>query len=412
MVDKNPINVFSEIGKLKKVLLHRPGEELNNLAPEYLSRLLFDDTPFLEIAQKEHDTFAKTLTKLGAEVVYVEDLVVESLQNTTVKEEFIKKFIKESDIVSIHKADALINYFLSLSTKDMVNKMIAGVFKEDIKHYKQQSLSSLVDYAYPFLCDPLPNLLFQRDPFSTIGHGISLHHMHTPTRRRETIFAEYIFKYHKDYANNNTPLYYNRDLDNSIEGGDILVLSEDTLIVGISERTDPAAVDTLARNIFAKNSSFTTIIGLKIPSSRAFMHLDTVFTHIDHTTFTIHPEVEDPLNIYRLTKDNNNDYGVKIVPEKITLVEILKECVGKDITLIRCAGGNLFHAAKEQWNDGTNTLAVAPGEVIVYDRNVLTNKILQEHGIKTHVIPSSELSRGRGGPRCMSMPLVREKLKK
>lgn len=404
----HPVHVFSEIGALKKVLLHRPGNELDNLTPELLHRLLFDDTPFLEVAQKEHDVFAQTLRDNGVEVLYLADVVSEALSDSSVKEGFVSEFIREAGIISPRRGEALSEFFLNMNTRAMVDSMIAGVLKDDLTGYKSSSLSGMVDDHYPFLCDPLPNLLFQRDPFASIGNGISLHHMRNETRRRETLFAKYIFEHHKEFGNGAVPKWFERDAEGCLEGGDVLVLNKTTLIIGVSERTDAAALDTLARNIFDGNSSFETIIALDIPATRAFMHLDTVFTHIDHATFTIHPEIEGPLNIYKLTKDNNADYGVRVKKETATLENILKDCVGKDVTLIRCAGGHPIYAPREQWNDATNTLAIAPGEVVVYDRNTITNRLLEEAGIKIHVVPSGELSRGRGGPRCMSMPLIRE----
>ncbi len=404
----HPIHVFSEIGKLKKVLLHRPGNELNNLTPDLLDRLLFDDTPFLDVAQKEHDAFAQVLRDSGVGVVYFEDLVTESLVSDSIREQFVRQFLREAGVISPHKTDALIDLLLSLSPLSMVNYMIAGVLKSDLKGHKGVSLSSIAEDHYPFLCDPLPNLLFQRDPFASIGNGVSLHSMRNETRRRETLFSEYVFTHHPTYGGSNVPRWFERDSDACLEGGDILVLNATTLIIGISERTDASSLDILARNIFSGDNKIETIYALRIPSTRAFMHLDTVFTHIDHATFTIHSEIEAPLNIYKMVKDNHSDYGVKVTEEVQTLQRVLEECVGGSVNLIRCAGGHPIYSAREQWNDATNTLAIAPGEVVVYDRNVITNRLLEEAGIKIHVVASSELSRGRGGPRCMSMPLIRE----
>jgi len=403
------LNVYSEIGKLKSVLLHRPGQELENLMPDILERLLFDDIPYLKIAQEEHDAFADTLRKTGTEVYYLEDLAAESIEDSNVRNKLIVQFLKESNIYGDGLSNAISDYFSKLSNKDLILKMMSGLRKSEIKEYKAESLQNIVDSNYPFITDPMPNLYFTRDPFSTIGNGISLNHMHTITRNRETIFASYIFNHHKDFKKMDIPFWYERLENVSIEGGDQLVLSPKVLAIGISQRTKAHAVETLAKNIFKTNSSFDTILAFDIPKSRAFMHLDTVFTMVDYDKFTIHPGIEGPLNVYAIHRGDNEN--LRIVKETGKLEEILAMHLDVDkIDLIRCAGGDYIDSAREQWNDGSNTLAVAPGEVIVYSRNYVTNELLDKHGIKTHIIPSSELSRGRGGPRCMSMPLYREKI--
>lgn len=403
------LNVYSEIGKLKSVLLHRPGQELENLMPDILERLLFDDIPYLKIAQEEHDAFADTLRKTGTEVYYLEDLAAESIEDSNVRNKLIVQFLKESNIYGDGLSNAISDYFSKLSNKDLILKMMSGLRKSEIKEYRAESLQNIVDSNYPFITDPMPNLYFTRDPFSTIGNGISLNHMHTITRNRETIFASYIFNHHKDFKKMDIPFWYERLENVSIEGGDQLVLSPKVLAIGISQRTKAHAVETLAKNIFKTNSSFDTILAFDIPKSRAFMHLDTVFTMVDYDKFTIHPGIEGPLNVYAIHRGDNEN--LRIVKETGKLEEILAMHLDVDkIDLIRCAGGDYIDSAREQWNDGSNTLAVAPGEVIVYSRNYVTNELLDKHGIKTHIIPSSELSRGRGGPRCMSMPLYREKI--
>lgn len=406
------LNVTSEIGKLKTVLLHRPGEEVENLTPELLERLLFDDIPYLKIAREEHDAFAQVLRDQGVEVLYLEELAAESLYDEDVKMQFINQFIDEAGVESDNLKAALVEYFLSFGDKEMVDKMMAGVRKEELKNYHRTSLFDQVNDTYPFVCDPMPNLYFTRDPFATIGHGITLNHMRTETRNRETIFAQYIFKYHPRFKDADVPLWYNRDENTSLEGGDELILSDKILAVGISQRTDSASVEKLAKRLLLNDETpFEIVLGFQIPVSRAFMHLDTVFTQVDYDKFTVHPAIEGPLCVYAITKDSSNESGVKIEKLSDTLDNILSKYLDRKITLIKCGGGDPIVAAREQWNDGSNTLAIAPGEVVVYSRNYVTNKILEEYGIKLHVIPSSELSRGRGGPRCMSMPLIRENLK-
>ena len=413
MRDDRALNVTSEIGRLKTVLLHRPGEEIENLTPDLLDRLLFDDIPYLKVAREEHDAFAQTLRQAGVEVLYLEVLAAEAIETSDeVKQQFISEFIDEAGVESERLKEALIQYFNSFSdNKAMVDKMMAGVRKEELKDYHRESLYDQVNNVYPFVCDPMPNLYFTRDPFATIGHGITLNHMRTDTRNRETIFAKYIFRHHPRFEGKDIPFWFNRDDKTSLEGGDELILSKEILAVGISQRTDSKSVEKLAKKLlYYPDTSFKTVLAFKIPVSRAFMHLDTVFTQVDYDKFTVHPGIVGPLEVYAITKDPEKDGQLIAVEECDTLENILKKYLKRDIELIKCGGGDEIIAAREQWNDGSNTLAIAPGEVVVYSRNYVTNEILEKKGIKLHVIPSSELSRGRGGPRCMSMPLIREDL--
>lgn len=399
------INVYSEIGKLKKVLLHRPGKELENLMPEYLDRLLFDDIPYLKIAQQEHDAFANIFRENGAEVVYLEDLVVESLINDEVNSKFIDEYIEEAGIKEDRETGILKEYFLSFSDKkDMVLKMMEGIRKSEIKDYRGPGLADFLSNQYPFIIDPMPNLYFTRDPFAALGSGVSIHKMMTATRNRETLFGKYIFNYHPAYKD--TKLFYDRTEDYSLEGGDILVLNKETIAVGISQRTNPNAIEKFANIILTEESSFKKVLAIDIPKTRAFMHLDTVFTMVDYDKFTIHPNIKSDIVVYVLKKI---DGKMDITEERATLEQVLEKELNIDkIKLIKCGGDSVIDASREQWNDGSNTLCISPGEVIVYSRNYVTNKILEEEGIKIHIMPSSELSRGRGGPRCMSMPLIRE----
>ena len=382
-----PIHVFSEIGKLKKVMLHRPGKELENLMPDYLERLLFDDIPFLEDAQKEHDNFAQALRNEGIEVLYLEKLAAESLTTPEIREQFIEEYLDEANI-------------RGRQTKNAIREILRGI--EDNK-----GLTDLDESDYPFAIDPMPNLYFTRDPFATIGNAVSLNHMYADTRNRETLYGKYIFKYHPVYGGN-VELVYNREEDTRIEGGDELVLSKDVLAVGISQRTDAASIEKLLVNIFKKNVGFKKVLAFEFANNRKFMHLDTVFTMVDYDKFTIHPEIQGNLRVFSVTYENE---ALKIVEEKGDLAELLAENLGVEkVTLIPCGDGNVVAAAREQWNDGSNTLTIAPGVVVVYDRNTVTNKKLEEYGLRLIKIRGSELVRGRGGPRCMSMPFEREEI--
>lgn len=401
------INVTSEIRPLKKVLLHRPGAEIENITPEYMERFLFDDIPYLEVAQAEHDAFAEILRGNGVEVVYLHKLAAEAISDEAVKKEFIRQFIEEAKVKSIQVKEDLYDYLNNFKDNEaLIRKTMEGVSKNELPPVKRKSLADYVNASYPFVTDPMPNLYFTRDPFASIGNSISLNKMYSETRNRETLYADFIFRFHPEYRSTNR--VYNRDFQHHIEGGDILVLTEKVVAVGISQRTSPQAIEKIAEKILFDTwgSKFEKILAFKIPNTRAYMHLDTVFTQVDVDKFTIHPQIEGPLEIFELTR---GDYGrVNLTKATMALSEVLSTAMDCEVELIRCGGGDYVISQREQWNDGSNTLCIRPGEVIVYSRNYVTNKILQEKGIITHTIPSSELSRGRGGPRCMSMPLERD----
>lgn len=407
----SPIHVYSEIGKLKTVMLHRPGKELENLAPDILHRMLIDDIPYLKIAQEEHDAFAHVLRQQGIKVLYLEDLLAESLTDEKVRRAFLDQLLDES---SIKKQDPLhqllLNYLQELLTKEMVKTVIAGIRKSAIHN----STPSLADWAedpdYPFYLDPMPNVYFIRDQQAAIGSGMTINRMTFRARRRESLFMETILKNHPDFKNATIPVWRDRYHHGRLEGGDELVLNNHVLAVGISQRTSATAITDLAHNLF-DHSSYDTILAIKIPHNHAMMHLDIVFTMINYNQFTVHPFILDKagkIDIYVLQPDDHN--GVKIT-EKNDLVQVLKENLHlSELDLIPTGGGDPIAAPREQWNDGSNTLAIAPGEVVTYDRNYVSNDLLRKHGIIVHEIRSSELSRGRGGPRCMSCPLIREDL--
>jgi arginine deiminase len=400
------IKVTSEIGKLKTVLLHRPGKELENLTPDVLEKLLFDDIPYLKVAQEEHDLFADTLRKEGVEVLYLTDMITEALEaHPEVLSNFINAFIEESKIKSHTIKNALYQFLSKLSTKDMVLKMIEGIRTNEVIIPNKNSIMDMLEDEYPFYTDPIPNILFQRDPFSSVGHGVAMSKMSTQARQRETIFAEYIINYHPRLQGKTIPYIYHRLNRYPLEGGDILVLSKGVVAMGISSRTDPRAIEFFAERLFEVSEDFHTVLAFNIPKSRAFMHLDTVFTQVDYGVFTIHPGIENKLTVFEIEK---NDVRFQITKVVGSLEAVLEKHLKRPITLIRCGGKDQITSVREQWNDGANTLAIAPGKVIVYDRNHVTNQMLKDAGITVLEIESSELSRGRGGPRCMSMPLERE----
>ncbi|MDE5168715.1 arginine deiminase family protein, partial [Paenibacillus larvae] len=263
---------------------------------------------------------------------------------------------------------------------------------------------------YPFYLDPMPNLYFTRDPAAAIGDGLSINKMREPARRRESLFMQYIMRYHPRFKDHDVPVWLDRDYEFPIEGGDELLLNDEVIAIGVSARTSAKAIERLAKNLFSRQDRIRKVLAIEIPKCRAFMHLDTVFTMVDYGKFTIHPAIQRPegdMNIFILEKGADEE-SLQIT-RCTCLTKALKEALSLDeLTLIPCGGGDAIASAREQWNDGSNTLAIAPGVVVTYDRNYVSNALLREHGIEVIEVPSSELSRGRGGPRCMSMPIVRK----
>jgi arginine deiminase len=409
----DPLHITSEIGKLKTVLLHRPGAELENLTPTYLKDLLFDDIPYLKVAQAEHDAFADVLRSRGVEVLYLDQMAAEALVSEPVRRQFVNDMVFASKQGERRITDVIIDYLLKMSPIDMVHTIMSGIRKDRLpvpEEHIQQLHTMIEKNSYPFYLDPMPNLYFTRDPNAVIGNGLTINRMHWPARRRESMFMEYIIKYHPRFTGQNIPVWYNRNNHFSMEGGDELILNSEVMAIGISERTTPEAIETVAANLF-ETSNFKKIIAIEIPvKSHTFMHLDTVFTMIDYDKFTIHPEIRDAggkLNMYILEPREGSRYPQ--ITKKTDVEDVLRTALSRDhINLIECGGGDSIAAAREQWNDGSNTLAIAPGVVVTYDRNYVTNQKLRDNGVEVIEVSGAELGRGRGGPRCMSMPMVRE----
>lgn len=399
------IHNYSEIGKLNKVLLHRPGLELEALTPTTMERLLFDDIPYLKVALEEHDRFAEVLRENGVEVVYYVEETAKALATPELQRQLIEDFLDLSLITSAGMRESLIDYLMTFDPGSMVAKLIAGIKKNEVPSDGVHSLIDLIHDDYPYISDPMPNLYFTRDPGACLGDGINIHHMHTQERRRESLLLRYMYRYNRDFAAEGNKQWYDLSDDYSLEGGDVLVLSKDMVAVGLSQRTTIAGIECLAKNLLP-NSTFEKVLVFDIPKSRAFMHLDTVFTMVDYDKFTIHPEIEGPLGVYEITLGKGGE--LKFNAMKDELQNILALELGLPaVELIRCGGGELLAAQREQWNDGSNTLCIAPGTVVTYDRNYVSNELLDRKGIKVLSIPSAELSRGRGGPRCMSCPVNR-----
>ena len=405
MSNYNKINVYSEIGKLKKVLVHTPGVELEYLTPQRLDELLFSAILDPVRAREEHKEFIKLLESQGVEVVQLRELAAESYvaASKEEKEEFIQKWLKEATPkLSDGNKKVVYDYLKKLGKKpvEMISKMMSGILASEVN----------VKSDVELIVDPMPNLYFTRDPFASVGNGVTIHHMFRETRRRETIFSWLIFNCHPEYKN--TPVYYERNLPFSIEGGDVFVYNEKTLVIGVSERTQQEAIQKLAQNIKANSEvKFDTIYAINVPKMSNLMHLDTWLTMLDHDTFLYSPNMMSVLKIWKISLKEE-----EIIWREINepLEKFLSSVIGKTAKLVPVAGhgATQIDIDVETNFDATNYVCVAPGVVVGYDRNRKTNEALKKAGLTVLSWNGDQLSLGMGSARCMTMPLYREDLKK
>lgn len=398
-------HVSSEIGNLKAVILHRPGKELERLTPQNLSELLFDDIPWVRKIQEEHDKFAKVLRDNGITVLYIKDLLKDVLKDENIKEQFIVDLLKINGITSLESKNYLKDYLMDMSYDDIAEIAISGLEKGDIDNVMPMGLAEFIYEDHYFYIKPVPNMYFTRDPGAMIDGGLMISSMKTAARKPETLILKYIYKNNDIFKKNNIPCWYDNTYFHSLEGGDVLILSDKVIAIGCGERTTPQAIEQLARNLFEGGSTVEHILVVQIPINRSYMHLDTVFTMVDKERFVFYPGIKRDLRVFSMIKE---DKGFSIKKEK-DLQDALKLALNlSNIEIIPTGGLNAITSAREQWSDSTNTLAIAPGKVITYSRNESSNKIMEKEGIEVIGIEGSELSRGRGGPRCMSMPLIRD----
>ncbi len=408
MTAANSLSVFSEIGKLKSVLLHRPGKELERLTPAYLEEMLFDDIPWLKRMRIEHDNFAAALKDNGCKVLYYSELLAEILHRNDIKLKIIDDVISFSNIRNENLVAEIIEYLSSKKAEELSEIIISGLAIADLPEAGGRSrLSDYIAEAFPFYINPLINLYFTRDPGAVIGSNMLISSMKTEARKRESLILYHINRYHPDFTENSGLIWNSHKNPNSIEGGDLLVLGPEIVAIGCSVRTSTSAIEEVAESLFKENSRIREVLVIQIPFTRAYMHLDTVFTMVDYDKFTIFPGIENSVRVFSITPGRNS---LKIEPVDNLLSALKRSLKLPSVKLIPSGGGDVITAAREQWNDSTNTLAIAPGVVITYDRNSVSNDTLRKNGIKVVEIEGSELVRGRGGPRCMSMPLYRDPL--
>ncbi len=396
------ISVYSEIGKLRKVLVHTPGKEIEYISPDRLDELLFSALLEPKQARKEHKDFIEILEKEGVEVIQLIDLISQTYDKATEKERdlFLETWLDEVEpkIIDQSIRKLIKKYILNIkNTKELISILMSGITAKTLG----------IEYEHEFVVDPMPNLYFTRDPFASIGNGVTIHKMKYKTRRRETLFSEFIFKNNEIYKD--VFRYSNRNDKNTIEGGDVFVYDSKTLVIGVSERTEIEEIEHIANKLKEnKDNLFETVIAINVPKKKNLMHLDTWLTMLDFDKFLYSPNMMGTLQIWKI-KINGNDHSLNKLNS--SLEDILEEIIGKKPILIPVAGDDAGQLAidLETHFDATNYLVIRPGVVVGYDRNVKTEAALKKVGITVLSFNGNQLSLGMGSSRCMSMPLIRDR---
>ena len=390
--------VDSEVGRLRTVLLHRPGPELARLTPRNNDSLLFDAIPWVGRAQEEHDAFAAALRDRGVEVLYLGELLAETLAVDEARAELTEGVLADRRLGDTLR-DSVGRYLADQDPRQLAEVLMAGLAHEELKPGPGGLVYEMMD-RLDFVIDPLPNLLFTRDSSVWVRDQVAVTSLAMPARSRETTLTRAIYRYHPRFAG--SELLYDPALER-LEGGDVLLLAPGVLAIGVGERTTPAGAERLARRVFAAGLA-RTILAVPIAQERATMHLDTVCTMVDVDSVVMYPIIADTLQAYTVVADGD---GEPRASGPRPFLPAAAEAMGIDRLRIIDTGLDPVTAEREQWDDGNNTLAIAPRLCVAYERNVETNAQLERAGIEVVRISGSELGSGRGGPRCMSCPIER-----